>query len=202
MNELLTQVDFEKAGGLVPVVVQNARTLQVLMLGYMDRPALEATLESGEVTFYSRSKERLWKKGESSGNILKLVDARTDCDSDALLVLADPVGPTCHLERISCFDTGEAPGVGFLAALEDVIASRKGADAGTSYTAKLFEAGVKRIAQKVGEEGVETALAAVAEEDEKLLGEAADLMYHLITLMQARGLSLGDVVEALRGRRG
>ena len=190
---------WDRQGGLLPAIVQDAASLRVLMLGYMDRDALRATLDSGRVTFFSRSKGRLWMKGESSGNVLELVSLETDCDSDTLLVLAHPAGPTCHLGRASCFPS--APGAE-LGALDALVAGRERERPAGSYTTRLFEGGIRRIAQKVGEEGVETALAAVAQEDAALLGEAADLLYHLVVLLRARGLSLADVERVLAARRG
>ena len=191
-------IDWDKAGGLVPAVVQDARTLRVLMLGYMDRAALDATLSSRRVTFFSRSKGRLWTKGESSGHYLDLVSVDVDCDRDTLLVLAHPRGPTCHLQRGSCFPS--APGA-TLAELSALVETRAAEKPEGSYTTKLFDAGVRRIAQKVGEEGVETALASVAQDDDALLGEAADLVFHLLVLLRARGLGLEDVEAKLRTRR-
>ncbi|HEU0153800.1 MAG TPA: bifunctional phosphoribosyl-AMP cyclohydrolase/phosphoribosyl-ATP diphosphatase HisIE [Arenimonas sp.] len=188
---------WDKQGGLLPAIVQDAGTGRVLMLGYMDRAALEATLASGRVTFFSRSKQRLWMKGESSGDVLELVRLEADCDADTLLVQATPRGPTCHLGRVSCFP--EAPG-SFLAELDALVQAREAERPAGSYTTKLFEGGVRRIAQKVGEEGVETALAGVAQDDEALLGEAADLVFHLTVLLRARGLGLADVEQVLRGR--
>ena len=190
---------WDKQDGLLPAIVQDAATLRVLMLGYMDRAALAATLASGQVTFYSRSKQRLWTKGESSGHVLALVSVDVDCDADALLVQARPHGPTCHLNRTSCFP--DAPGDG-LAELDALTAQRERERPPGSYTTRLFEGGIRRIAQKVGEEGVETALAAVAQDDEALLGEAADLLYHLVVALRARGLSLDDVRRVLAARRG
>ena len=190
---------WDKQGGLLPVIVQDATSLRVLMLGYMNRDALAATLACGKVTFFSRSKQRLWMKGETSGNVLELVGVATDCDADTLLVQAHPHGPTCHLQRSSCFT--EAPGDA-LAELDALIATRERERPDGSYTTKLFAEGVRRIAQKVGEEGVETALAAVAQDDEALLGEAADLLYHLAVLLRARGLSLADARQVLAARRG
>lgn len=191
-------IDFEKGEGLVPVIVQDARTLRVLMLGYMDRAALAETIESGEVTFFSRSRGGRWRKGETSGNRLKVRDVARDCDSDALLVTAVPAGPTCHLGTESCF--GEDAGLSTLARLERTIAARAAAGRAESYTAKLLASGVKRIAQKVGEEGVECALAGVAGSDEDLCDEAADLVYHLAVLLQARGRSFDDVFAVLDRR--
>lgn len=190
---------WDKQGGLLPAVVQDADSLRVLMLGYMSREALDATLASGKVTFFSRSKQRLWMKGETSGNTLDLVSVVADCDADALLVLARPHGPTCHTGTSSCF--AHAPGDA-VAALDAVVARRKDASADASYTRTLFDAGIARIAQKVGEEGVETALAAVTADDGALRGEAADLVYHLLVLLQARGLDWNAVRAELARRAG
>ncbi|MGX5730276.1 bifunctional phosphoribosyl-AMP cyclohydrolase/phosphoribosyl-ATP diphosphatase HisIE [Pseudoxanthomonas beigongshangi] len=191
------QLDWTKGDGLLPAIVQDAATLRVLMLGYMNREALDATLASGKVTFYSRSRQRLWTKGESSGHVLELRAIEADCDSDTLLVRAVPHGPTCHLQRTSCF--ADAPG-SFLAELDALVARRERERPAGSYTTQLFEQGVRRIAQKVGEEGVETALAAVAQDEAALLGESADLLYHLLVLLRSRGLGLADV-EALLAER-
>ncbi|MGY0633206.1 bifunctional phosphoribosyl-AMP cyclohydrolase/phosphoribosyl-ATP diphosphatase HisIE [Luteimonas sp. A478] len=191
-------LDWDKSDGLLPVIVQDAESLRVLMLGYMDRTALAATLELRLVTFFSRSKRRLWTKGESSGHVLELVSVQADCDGDALLVLARPHGPTCHLQRPSCF--AGAPGAGVLATLDALVAEREAERPEGSYTTRLFEGGLRRIAQKVGEEGVETALAAVAEDDAALVGEAADLVYHLLVLLRARGLGLADLERRLEAR--
>ena len=188
---------WDKAGGLLPAIVQDAQTLRVLMLGYMDRAALAATRERGLVTFFSRSKGRLWTKGETSGHVLELVSVEADCDADALLVRARPRGPTCHLQRDSCFAAAPAGGI---AALDAVVAARASERPPGSYTTRLLEGGVRRIAQKVGEEGVETALAAVAQDDAALLGEAADLVYHLLVLLRARGLGLAEVEAVLAAR--
>ena len=190
--------DWGKGDGLLPAIVQDARTLRVLMLGYMDRAALAQTLASGHVTFFSRSKGRLWTKGESSGHFLELVSIDLDCDRDTLLVQAHPRGPTCHLQRESCFPS--APG-STLADLSALVERRAVERPEGSYTTKLFDGGIRRIAQKVGEEGVETALAAVAEDDDALLGEGADLLFHLLVLLRARGLGLADVEAKLRTRR-
>jgi phosphoribosyl-ATP pyrophosphohydrolase/phosphoribosyl-AMP cyclohydrolase len=167
------------------------------MLGYMDRNALQATLATGRVTFYSRSRQRLWTKGETSGDALELVSIEADCDADTLLVMARPLGPTCHLGRASCFPSAPAD---FLGELDALVATRERERPSGSYTTRLFDGGIRRIAQKVGEEGVETALAAVAQDDPALLGEAADLMYHLLVLLRARGLSLADAKAVLRQR--
>jgi phosphoribosyl-ATP pyrophosphohydrolase/phosphoribosyl-AMP cyclohydrolase len=190
-------LDWNKGDGLLPVIVQDASNLRVLMLGYMSREALDATLASRRVTFFSRSRQRLWTKGESSGHVLELVSVDVDCDNDTLLVLARPQGPTCHLQRPSCFPS--APSA-FLGDLDALIERRERERPADSYTTRLFEGGIRRIAQKVGEEGVETALAAVAQDEAALLGESADLLYHLTVLLRARGLSLADAIEVLRAR--
>ena len=190
--------DWDKGDGLLPAIVQDARTLRVLMLGYMDRAALAATLSSRRVTFFSRSKGRLWTKGESSGHFLELASIDLDCDRDTLLVQAHPNGPTCHLQRESCFPAARGSTLAELSALVERRAAERPEG---SYTTKLFDGGIRRIAQKVGEEGVETALAAVAEDDDALLGEGADLLFHLLVLLRARGLGLADVEAKLRTRR-
>lgn len=190
---------WDKQGGLLPAIVQDADSRRVLMLGYMSREALAKTLELQQVTFFSRSKQRLWTKGESSGHVLTLVSLEVDCDNDTLLVQARPQGPTCHLGTASCFPS--APG-DVLGDLDALIRRREADRPEGSYTTKLFESGIKRIAQKVGEEGLETALAAVVESDDDLLGEASDLLYHLIVLLRARGLNLDDVKQVLAKRRG
>jgi phosphoribosyl-AMP cyclohydrolase / phosphoribosyl-ATP pyrophosphohydrolase len=196
------RLDWNKSGGLLPVIVQHWLTGEVLMLGYMNAEALARTQALGKVTFYSRSKERLWTKGESSGNELLLKSIRVDCDADTLLVQADPKGPTCHLGTSSCFGDAVQPSLGFLAKLDALVASRKAELPEGSYTTKLFSGGTRRIAQKVGEEGVETALAAVAQSDDELLSEAADLVFHLTVLLRARGFGLADVTRVLAERHG
>ena len=200
--EQIDALAWDKQDGLLPAVIQDAVNLRVLMLGYMDRTALQLTLDSGHVTFFSRSKQRLWTKGESSGHYLDLVSIETDCDRDTLLVRARPHGPTCHLGRDSCFPSASGDELAFLGELDGLIAERERERPAGSYTTKLFEKGVRSIAQKVGEEGVETALAAVAQDDAALCGEAADLLFHLQVLLRARGLSLGDAVAVLRERHG
>ena len=196
----LSRLDWAKGGGLLPVVVQHWLTGEVLMLGYMNAEALAATQATGKVTFWSRGKQRLWMKGESSGHALALKSIRVDCDADTLLVQAEPQGPTCHLGTSSCFGTDVSPPLGFLAELDALVARRHAERPQGSYTTRLFEAGTRRIAQKVGEEGVESALAALAQGDEELLGEAADLLFHLTVLLRARGLSLADAVAVLAKR--
>lgn len=193
----IPSVDFARGGGLVPAIVQDAATLQVLMLAYMDDAALKETAESGEATFYSRSRGERWRKGETSGNRLKVVAITADCDGDTILMTAVPQGPACHLGTVSCFGAAVAPGVGRLGLLERTIAGRA---EGEGYTAGLLRDGAKRIAQKVGEEGVETALAGASGSKEELCEEAADLLYHLLVLLKARGASLSDVTDVLTRR--
>jgi phosphoribosyl-ATP pyrophosphohydrolase/phosphoribosyl-AMP cyclohydrolase len=233
-------LDWSKGGGLLPAIVQHWRSGAVLMLGYMNPEALAATIDSGNVTFFSRSKGRLWTKGETSGHFLLFKDVRADCDRDALLLRAEPVGPTCHLGTVSCFGedgacerdagvgvpggargtpanapcearspaavvrsaraTSASGGLAFLEDLDALVATRARELPAGSYTTRLFEAGIRRIAQKVGEEAVEAALAATAQDDAELLGESADLLYHLIVLLRARGKSLVDVTGVLEGR--
>lgn len=194
-------LDFDKGGGLIPAVVQDIDTLQVLTLAYMDRAALEETIESGEATFFSRSRGGRWRKGETSGDRLFVRQIIADCDGDALVVKVRPVGNACHLNRVSCFGQEDAPGLGQLSRLEMLVASRAPDPASSSYTARLKAEGVRRIAQKVGEEGVESALAAVGGLEEELVAEAADLLFHLIVLLNARGLALNDVLDELARRR-
>jgi len=199
----LVALDWNKGAGLLPAIVQHARTGRVLMLGYMNEAALRETLRQGRVIFYSRSRQCLWTKGETSGHYLNLVDVSTDCDSDALLVLADPIGPTCHKGTESCFADAAPPDaqrLAFLALLENIIANRIADQPEGSYTARLFAEGPGRIAQKLGEEGVETALAAVSRDDDGLISECADLVFHLLVLLKSRELTLERVVEELRAR--
>ena len=195
-------LDWAKGDGLLPAVIQHHLSGEVLMLGYMNRDALEQTLRDDKVTFYSRSKARLWTKGESSGHVLILKSVRIDCDADTLLIGAEPHGPTCHRGTSSCFGEGEdiRPPLGFLAELDALVARRATERPPGSYTTQLFEGGIRRISQKVGEEGVETALAAVVQDDGELLGEAADLLFHLTVLLRARGLGLTDAVDVLAKR--
>lgn len=195
----LDALDFEKGDGLLPAIVQNAVSGRVLMLGYMNREALEKTIQTGKVTFWSRSKQRLWTKGETSENYLYFVDVAADCDRDALLVLANPQGPTCHLGRESCFGD-MAPAHEFLAQLERILAERKNASTQSSYTASLYARGTKRIAQKVGEEAVETALAATVHDREETINEASDLVYHLLVLLQKENLDWATIVANLKKR--
>ena len=194
------KIDFEKGDGLVPAIVQDADTLQVLMLGYMNAESVAKTNETGFVTFYSRSRKTLWTKGETSGNTLALVSMTVDCDKDTVLIKARPTGPTCHEGTVSCFGDEGADGVGFLSYLETLIDGRKTADPESSYTAQLLQGPLRRAAQKVGEEGVETALAAVAETDDKLVSEAADLFYHTLVLLAAKDVKLETVITELKRR--
>ncbi len=191
---------WQKMDNLLPCIVQDATTGKVLMQGYMNTDAINHTLETRHVTFFSRSKQRLWTKGETSGHTLDLVELSADCDKDSILALAYPNGPTCHLGTETCWADAKSPSVSFIAELEQVIASRKGASPDSSYTAHLYSKGIKRIAQKVGEEGVETALAATVKDLDELKNESADLLYHLLVLLQASDLSLSDVVEVLQAR--
>ena len=194
---------WHKGEGLLPAVVQHARTGRVLMVGYMNETALQQTLATGRTVFFSRSRQQLWTKGETSGHYLNVVDVSTDCDSDAILLLADPLGPTCHNGTESCFAAAASTDVdrfAFLPVLEATIANRMADKPEDSYTARLLAQGPGRIAQKIGEEGVETALAAVTRDDAGLLGECADLLYHVMVLLKSRNLEFGDVVAELRSR--
>jgi phosphoribosyl-ATP pyrophosphohydrolase/phosphoribosyl-AMP cyclohydrolase len=198
----IAALDFDKAGGLLPAIVQHAQTNAVLMLAYMNREALGETLKRRRVVFYSRSRQRLWEKGETSGHTLALAEVRTDCDRDTLLVTALPAGPVCHLGTATCFGDAAAGagGLAFLRALEAVIERRVADRPAGSYTAQLIARGPARIAQKVGEEGLEVALAAVTAPNAELVGESADLLYHLLLLLASRGLRLEHVVAELQSR--
>lgn len=194
-----TQLDFAKGNGLLPAIIQDADTGQVLMLGYMNEAALQKTLAEKTVTFFSRSKGRLWTKGETSGNTLQLVDIKVDCDQDTLLIHAHPQGPVCHLGTDTCWGESNHP-VNFLGHLERIIHSRKGAAPETSYTARLFARGINKVAQKVGEEAVELVIEAKDDNESLFLNEAADLMYHYLVLLAAKGFQLEDVIGVLRER--
>ncbi|MGB3727211.1 MAG: bifunctional phosphoribosyl-AMP cyclohydrolase/phosphoribosyl-ATP diphosphatase HisIE [Glaciecola sp.] len=196
----ISSLAWSKMDGLLPCIVQDAVSGQVLMQGFMNEDAIHTTLSKQLVTFYSRSKQRLWTKGETSNNTLELIDISADCDLDSILVLANANGPTCHNGTTSCYNEAQLPALSFIAQLENVIATRKDAPADSSYTASLYASGIKRIAQKVGEEGVETALAATVQDLEELKNESADLLYHLTVLLQASNLELSDVVEVLKQR--
>jgi len=199
-QENATALAWDKMDGLLPCIVQDKNTGTVQMLGYMNQDALTKTLETGKVTFYSRSKNRLWMKGETSGNTLDLHQLTVDCDQDALLALVTPNGPTCHLGTNSCWNDEAEPTLAFLGQLNRVLGERKGADPESSYTARLYNKGIKRIAQKVGEEGVETALAATVHDLEELKNESADLLYHLLVLLQASDVELSEVMDVLKNR--
>jgi phosphoribosyl-ATP pyrophosphohydrolase/phosphoribosyl-AMP cyclohydrolase len=196
-NDQIEGLAWAKQDGLLPAIVQDADSLQVLMLGYMNAEALATTLASGRVTFFSRSKNRLWTKGESSGHFLALVSLEADCDNDTLLVQARPNGDTCHLNRPSCFP--QAP-KHFLNTLEDRICERLAADPGESYTRRMLDKGLPKVAQKVGEEAVETVIAALAEDETALLNESADLLYHLLLLLRAKNVGLQQVIDVLKSR--
>jgi phosphoribosyl-ATP pyrophosphohydrolase/phosphoribosyl-AMP cyclohydrolase len=199
----LSRLDFSKGDGLLPAIIQDADTGAVLMLGYMNAAALAATQARGRVVFFSRSRQQLWEKGETSGHTLDVEAIRCDCDADTLLITARPLGPTCHEGTSTCFGAAALTGatrLGFLAQLARIIEQRRSESPDSSYTAKLFAGGAKRVAQKVGEEGVEVALAAVAESDAKLIGESADLLFHLLVLLRSRNLQLEDVVQELAAR--
>jgi len=192
-------LDFEKGGGILPAIIQDSETRQVLMLGYMNREALDKTLAEGRVTFYSRSKKRLWTKGETSGNYLNVNDLKIDCDKDTILIQARPAGPVCHTGSDTCFDeTNENQH--FLHHLERVIQQRRDAPSGESYTSSLFRKGINKVAQKVGEEAVELVIEAKDDNDDLFLGEAADLMYHYLVLLAAKGKTLNDIIQVLESR--
>ena len=197
------ELNFSKSpDGLLPAIIQDARTQTVLMLGYMNAAALEKTQATGQVTFYSRSKQRLWTKGEESGNFLKLVDIKADCDQDTLLIQAEPQGPTCHKGTDTCWGEENKASYGFLTELENTIAQRKAADEDNSYVASLFRKGINKIAQKVGEEAVETVIEAMDNKDDLFLYESADLLFHYLILLQAKGYQLSDIVKTLEERKG
>ncbi|MDF5327383.1 bifunctional phosphoribosyl-AMP cyclohydrolase/phosphoribosyl-ATP diphosphatase HisIE [Vibrio parahaemolyticus] len=202
VSSLSERINWEKVDGLVPAIVQDFQSSQVLMMGYMNQDALAKTGETGQVTFFSRTKERLWTKGETSGNVLQLVNISLDCDNDTLLVRVNPIGPTCHTGTTTCWDgdAQEESQMVWLHQLEQLLAARKSADPDSSYTASLYARGTKRISQKVGEEGVEVALAATSGDKAELVCESADLIYHLLVLLQDQGLSMSDVVNKLKER--
>ena len=202
MESLTTRIDWEKVDGLIPAIVQDFQSSQVLMMGYMNQDALAKTISTHKVTFFSRKKQGLWTKGETSGNVLQLENMALDCDNDTLLVKVRPVGPTCHKGTTTCWDGDEQQETQmvWLNQLEKILAARKDADPDSSYTASLYASGTKRIAQKVGEEGVEVALAATVGDKEELVCESADLIYHLYVLLQDQGLSFDDVINKLKER--
>ena len=192
------KIDFEKNNGLVPVIVQDNLTYEVLMLGYMNREAYETTLREGKVTFYSRSKQRLWQKGETSGNFLLVKHILTDCDNDTLLIQAEPLGPTCHTGTKTCFGEGSARG--FLYQLEKTIAQRIEQNVESSYTNKIYRQGMNKMAQKVGEESVELVIEAMGQNEELFKNEAADLLYHFLILLKGKNLQLDDIEKILKER--
>jgi len=194
------EIDFKKQDGLVPAIIQDAKTLKVLMLGYMNEEALEKTRKTGKATFFSRSKQRLWTKGETSGNYLYIKEIKPDCDNDALLIKAHPEGNTCHLDRYSCFKEEKERDISFLLNLEKTIEQRKEEMPEGSYTTKLFQKGVNKIAQKVGEEATELVIESKDDNDELFLNEAADLVYHLQVLLAHKGFSMQDITKVLESR--
>ena len=196
-------IDFSKsAHGLIPAIIQDSETKAVLMLGYMNEEAFAKTQATQKVTFYSRSKQRLWTKGEESGNFLNLVSIKNDCDNDTLLIQVRPVGPTCHNETDTCWAEDNQPNYGFISTLEQTIKTRRdNADAEKSYVASLFEKGINKIAQKVGEEAVEVVIEAKDDNNELFLSESADLLFHYLILLQAKGFQMNDVIEVLKTRQ-
>ena len=195
-------IDIKSAHGLIPAIIQDSETKNVLMLGYMNEESLQKTIETQKVTFFSRSKQRLWTKGEESGNFLELVDIKNDCDGDTLLIQAKPVGPTCHTGADTCWQEENKENYGFISSLEKTIkARRENADSEKSYVASLFEKGINKIAQKVGEEAVEVVIEAKDDNDDLFLSESADLLFHYLILLQAKGFQLNDVVEVLKKRQ-
>ncbi len=192
------QIDFNKSNGLVPVVIQDEKTLEVLMLGYMNEEAYQKTEQEQKVTFFSRTKNRLWTKGEESGNFLNVKSIAVDCDNDTLLIKVNPVGPTCHKGTRSCFDT--AYNQNFIFQLENIINDRYENPTAESYVNSLRKKGLNKIAQKVGEEGVETVIAALAETEHDLINESSDLLFHLLVLLKEKGLSLNDIAKNLESR--
>jgi phosphoribosyl-ATP pyrophosphohydrolase/phosphoribosyl-AMP cyclohydrolase len=195
-------VDIKSAHGLIPAIIQDAETKNVLMLGYMNEESLQKTIETQKITFFSRSKQRLWTKGEESGNFLELVSIKNDCDGDTLLIQAKPVGPTCHTGADTCWQEENKENFGFISQLENTIKARRAnADSEKSYVASLFEKGINKIAQKVGEEAVEVVIEAKDDNDDLFLSESADLLFHYLILLQAKGFELKDVVNVLKKRQ-
>lgn len=196
------EIDIKSAHGLIPAIIQDSETKNVLMLGYMNEESLQKTIETQKVTFFSRSKQRLWTKGEESGNFLNLVSIKNDCDGDTLLIQAKPVGPTCHTGADTCWQEENKENYGFISQLEDTIKTRReNADSEKSYVASLFEKGINKIAQKVGEEAVEVVIEAKDDNDDLFLSESADLLFHYLILLQAKGFQLNDVVDVLKKRQ-
>lgn len=196
----MANLNFQKLGGLIPAIIQDARTKNVLMLGFMNEEAYQKTLETGKVTFYSRTKQRLWTKGEESGHFLNVVSIAGDCDDDTLLIKVNPVGPTCHTGSDTCFGTSNDTGIEFLSYLQDFIIRRHEEMPENSYTTHLFKKGLNRMAQKVGEEAVETVIEATNGTDDRLIYEASDLIYHLIVLLTSKGIRIEDLAKELASR--
>ncbi|MFW5725314.1 MAG: bifunctional phosphoribosyl-AMP cyclohydrolase/phosphoribosyl-ATP diphosphatase HisIE [Bacteroidota bacterium] len=196
----MKNMNFEKLNGLVPAIIQEPSGGKILMTGFMNEEALQKTRETGKVTFFSRTRNTIWTKGETSGNFMKVLQIFEDCDNDTLLIYAEPTGPVCHTGDATCFHDDPGPGLAFLAQLQSVIKGRKGQSPETSYTARLFEKGLPRIAQKVGEEAVECVIEAMKGDQEKFKEEAADLLYHLLVLLAQQELDIADVVKVLEGR--
>jgi phosphoribosyl-AMP cyclohydrolase / phosphoribosyl-ATP pyrophosphohydrolase len=196
-------IDFSKnTDGLIPAIIQDSNTKAVLMLGYMNEEAYRKTIDTQKVTFFSRSKQRLWTKGEESGNFLNLVDIKNDCDGDTLLIQAKPVGPTCHTGADTCWQTENKADYGFISQLEQTIETRREkADSEKSYVASLFQLGINKIAQKVGEEAIEVVIEAKDDNDDLFLSESADLLFHYLILLQAKGFKLNDVIDVLKSRQ-
>lgn len=195
------ELNFDKLGGLIPAIVADDLTNHVLMVGFMNKEAFAKTLETKRVTFFSRSRNTLWTKGETSGNFLNLIDIKKDCDNDSLLIMAKPVGPTCHTGNYSCFDI-ERTNINFLNKLNELIQERKEKLPENSYTTKLFKEGANRIIQKVGEEAIETVIAAKNRDKEEIINETADLIYHLLVMLTEQDIKLEDVVNKLVERHG
>ena len=195
-------INIKSSHGLIPAIIQDSETKNVLMLGYMNEESLQKTIETQKVTFFSRSKQRLWTKGEESGHFLNLVDIKNDCDGDTLLIQARPVGPTCHTGADTCWQEENKENFGFLSNLENTIKIRReNADSEKSYVASLFEKGINKIAQKVGEEAVEVVIEAKDDNDDLFLSESADLLFHYLILLQAKGFQLNDVIDVLKKRQ-
>ncbi|WP_317044364.1 bifunctional phosphoribosyl-AMP cyclohydrolase/phosphoribosyl-ATP diphosphatase HisIE [Flavobacterium hercynium] len=198
----MMEVNIKNTDDLIPAIIQDSETKNVLMLGYMNMESLRKTIETQKVTFFSRSKQRLWTKGEESGNFLNLVDIKNDCDGDTLLIRVKPAGPTCHTGKDTCWQEENKANYGFISNLEDTIKKRReNADSEKSYVASLFEKGINKIAQKVGEEAVEVVIEAKDDNDELFLSESADLLFHYLILLQAKGFQLDDVVAVLKQRQ-
>lgn len=194
------EIDFSKDNGLVPAIIQDAQTLQVLMLGYMNEEAFDKTRQENKVTFFSRSKQRLWTKGEESGHFLHVKDIKLDCDKDTILILADPNGPTCHTGAKTCWQEEKSTSFGILSGLETTIRQRWDSENSESYVASLKSKGTHKIAQKVGEEAVETVIEALRTDDDLFLAESADLLFHYLVLLKAKGFQLEDVLNVLKSR--